>query len=289
MSSVSTTVQTSAKHVCQHYLAGLNLVAINCQSLMSGLYGSWVNTIPTCPLTVVTHLVGLVVEWGPPCWSRTSGQYYPTGLFCLWFWLHMPIQYESLWEHYARSAVGAFFHNSSMIFISQTTNSYLHADDYVTRITAINSLDRSDDNCLPNLSVEQYVWSFPVFTISLCYLRFHLLTELIRCAPTFHQPEPAIGYVLSNGRFTCLSHGHSATFRRFADLKRHILSIDQQTTAFYCRFPGCKRYLQVEGATGKPFSRKDKRDEHERKTHNMTIESWWRWLVWDINILNGME
>jgi len=136
-------------------------------------------------------------------------------------------------------------------------------------MAAVNNHDQPDDICLPNLCVEQYVSTFPMFvgfTLSFTDI-------IIRCAPAFHEQEPAIGYVLSNGRFTCLSHRHSATFRRFADLKRHILSIDQQMAAFYCRFPGCKRYVQVEGATGKPFSRKDKRDEHEKKTHKMTTES----------------
>ena len=112
------------------------------------------------------------------------------------------------------------------------------------------------------------------FTGLLCSFRFHLLTEFIRCATAFPQPEPAIGFVLSDGRFTCLAQNHHATFRRFADLKRHIQSIDRQTAEFYCRVPGCKRNPQVDGAVGKPFKRKDKRDEHERNTHKVTESLW---------------
>ncbi|OCK94382.1 uncharacterized protein K441DRAFT_561610 [Cenococcum geophilum 1.58] len=70
--------------------------------------------------------------------------------------------------------------------------------------------------------------------------------------------------VLSDDRYICHSSiCYGLTFNRLADLKRHHNSLHSSNgVVFWCSANGCRRSLG-----GKPFPRKDKRDEHVRNMH----------------------
>ncbi|OCL11075.1 hypothetical protein AOQ84DRAFT_287980, partial [Glonium stellatum] len=74
-----------------------------------------------------------------------------------------------------------------------------------------------------------------------------------------------IGIVLSNDRYICHSRVCSGlSFNRLADLKRHHNSFhSSKGERFWCSADGCHR-----SQGGKPFPRKDKRDEHVRTMHS---------------------
>ena len=76
----------------------------------------------------------------------------------------------------------------------------------------------------------------------------------------------AIGIVLMNRKFKCSERQcGSKTFNRPAELRRHYLTIHaSQKPEFWCHVPACNR----SAALGiKSFSRKDKLEEHIRKSH----------------------
>jgi len=66
-------------------------------------------------------------------------------------------------------------------------------------------------------------------------------------------------------RFTCgICH---RTTGRLHDLKRHRIAI-HGIEKFFCRVESsCKRYESA--GIGRPFNRKDKRNEHEHKVHKV--------------------
>ena len=102
-------------------------------------------------------------------------------------------------------------------------------------------------------------------------------------------PATPIGLILSDDRYSCHSNICAGlTFSRIADLKRHHNTVHSTSpTRFWCAWKGCSR-----SDGGKPFPRKDKRDEHVRKKHlkttNIRRHLWrlllnWAWCVgvWD--------
>ncbi|KAF8861418.1 hypothetical protein BDZ45DRAFT_774688 [Acephala macrosclerotiorum] len=73
--------------------------------------------------------------------------------------------------------------------------------------------------------------------------------------------DPAIFNKPFNGRFLCNVPGCPKTFTRKADRDRHVQSWHNCATLHFCPILGCKKSL------GKPYSRKDKLQEHMRKKH----------------------
>lgn len=67
---------------------------------------------------------------------------------------------------------------------------------------------------------------------------------------------------LGKNAVVCTYNLCGARFSRRSDLKRHHIAIHLRAMTFLCSFSGCAR------ATG-GFSRKDKRDNHERKIHGV--------------------
>ncbi|KAL1630727.1 hypothetical protein SLS54_000598 [Diplodia seriata] len=63
-----------------------------------------------------------------------------------------------------------------------------------------------------------------------------------------------VSWEMRNNKYFCL---HATTW----DLERHQNNVHTQTKFFWCRYDGCGR--------GRPFPRKDKRNEHERKVHHV--------------------
>jgi hypothetical protein len=57
------------------------------------------------------------------------------------------------------------------------------------------------------------------------------------------------------------------TFKRPADLKRHIDTIHNQTSKYWCPISTCNRHIYYLHGDAKYFTRKDKRNEHFRKVH----------------------
>ncbi|KAL1632006.1 hypothetical protein SLS56_004051 [Neofusicoccum ribis] len=73
---------------------------------------------------------------------------------------------------------------------------------------------------------------------------------------------PIKSWEMRDSRYFCLHQGcHSPLFKRLGDLERHQNNVHTQTKFFWCRSDECDR--------GKPFPRKDKRNEHERKIHGV--------------------
>jgi hypothetical protein len=73
--------------------------------------------------------------------------------------------------------------------------------------------------------------------------------------------DPAIFDKPFDGRYLCNVPGCPLTFTRKADRDRHVQSWHYCATLYFCPVPGCKKSL------GKPYSRKDKLQEHMRKKH----------------------
>lgn len=98
-------------------------------------------------------------------------------------------------------------------------------------------------------------------------------------SPTSRIPATPIGLILSDDRYSCHSNICAGlTFSRIADLKRHHNTVHSTSpTRFWCAWKGCSR-----SDGGKPFPRKDKRDEHVRKKHLKTTNirrHLWRLLL----------
>ena len=67
----------------------------------------------------------------------------------------------------------------------------------------------------------------------------------------------------------CTYHDCGARFTRRSDLRRHHNNIHLRARPFFCGFNGCER-----AANGIGFSRKDKRDSHEKKVHGAKHSTW---------------
>ncbi|GME24401.1 hypothetical protein GTA08_BOTSDO04678 [Neofusicoccum parvum] len=75
-------------------------------------------------------------------------------------------------------------------------------------------------------------------------------------------PKSAKSWEMRDNKYFCLYQGcHSPFFKRIGDLERHQNNVHTQTKFFWCRSDECDR--------GRPFPRKDKRNEHERKIHGV--------------------
>jgi hypothetical protein len=72
--------------------------------------------------------------------------------------------------------------------------------------------------------------------------------------------QPAV-QILGNKSFLCLYNKCASQFTRISDLKRHHFDKHVHVKYFYCRFAGCRR-------AKRGFSRKDKRDDHEKRVHD---------------------
>ncbi|KAL1645259.1 hypothetical protein SLS58_003966 [Diplodia intermedia] len=71
-----------------------------------------------------------------------------------------------------------------------------------------------------------------------------------------------VSWEMRNNKYFCLHAGcRNPSFKRLGDLERHQNNVHTQTKFFWCRYDGCGR--------GRPFPRKDKRNEHERKVHHV--------------------
>ncbi|KKY22832.1 putative c2h2 finger domain-containing protein [Diplodia seriata] len=67
---------------------------------------------------------------------------------------------------------------------------------------------------------------------------------------------------MRNNKYFCRHAGcRNPSFKRLGDIERHQNNVHTQTKFFWCRYDGCDR--------GRPFPRKDKRNEHERKVHHV--------------------
>ncbi|KUJ06208.1 uncharacterized protein LY89DRAFT_744045 [Mollisia scopiformis] len=73
--------------------------------------------------------------------------------------------------------------------------------------------------------------------------------------------DPAFFDKLHEGRYWCEVLGCLSSFTRKADRDRHVRSWHNCATLHFCPVPGCKKSL------GKPYSRKDKLQEHMQKKH----------------------
>jgi hypothetical protein len=73
--------------------------------------------------------------------------------------------------------------------------------------------------------------------------------------------DPAIFDKPFNGSFLCNVLGCLSTFTRKADRDRHVQSWHNFATLHLCPVLGCEKSF------GKPYSRKDKLQEHMRKKH----------------------
>jgi len=87
----------------------------------------------------------------------------------------------------------------------------------------------------------------------------------------FATRSPSTAHILESSeeekqvpRISCTTCG--ATFSPTYDLKRHLNAIHHRAKQFWCRTETCKRSKTHPGIN-KPFWRKDKRNEHERKVH----------------------
>jgi hypothetical protein len=88
-------------------------------------------------------------------------------------------------------------------------------------------------------------------------------------------PLTVIGIILSNGgpradRYQCHVRGCSGMiFNRLADLKRHHSNRHARNRLeFWCPVQGCQR---SKGGDGIAFPRKDKRDEHVHRVHDVGV------------------
>ena len=68
---------------------------------------------------------------------------------------------------------------------------------------------------------------------------------------------------LADGTWLCTVASCHRKFKRHQELSRHHRSMHQQLQLYFCRVAGCRR--------GRGFSRKDKRDDHERKGHRGAV------------------
>ncbi|PVH71636.1 hypothetical protein DL98DRAFT_596763 [Cadophora sp. DSE1049] len=73
--------------------------------------------------------------------------------------------------------------------------------------------------------------------------------------------NPAIFDEPFNGRFLYNVLRCPSTFKRKADRDRHVQSWHNRATLHFCPVYGCEK------SSGKPYSRKDKLQEHMRKKH----------------------
>ncbi|KAK7708838.1 hypothetical protein SLS57_008899 [Botryosphaeria dothidea] len=89
--------------------------------------------------------------------------------------------------------------------------------------------------------------------------------RVIRIAlPQIDAPDPqsAPAWEMRNDKYFCLHAGcRNPSFKRLGDLERHQNNVHTQTKSFWCRSDDCDR--------GRPFPRKDKRNEHERRVHGI--------------------
>ena len=83
--------------------------------------------------------------------------------------------------------------------------------------------------------------------------------------PRSHGDISGITLGESENCFICNYGGCHESFSRRYDLQRHH-EVHSPLHTYWCRAQGCKRNEAVIGA--KPFPRKDKRNEHERKVHH---------------------
>jgi|SRR5579871_3700842 len=91
---------------------------------------------------------------------------------------------------------------------------------------------------------------------------------LIQLHRNVTETEFIIGSILSNDRYACNKPRCSGiTFARLSELKRHIKTQHIKAEIFWCNYAGCRRSRTSRAEDGKPFSRKDKRNEHERSVH----------------------
>lgn len=77
--------------------------------------------------------------------------------------------------------------------------------------------------------------------------------------PVLPDPRPQFK-TLTKKVFQCTYNECGTRFTRISDLKRHHASVHLRQVSFFCRIDGCQR-----GILG--FTRKDKRDDHERRVH----------------------
>ena len=80
----------------------------------------------------------------------------------------------------------------------------------------------------------------------------HLSTSRLNHQPQFR--------TLGKDSLECTYDNCGTPFRRHWDLKRHHTTVHLRVGTFFCGFNGCARRTRG-------FSRKDKRDEHERHAH----------------------
>src|SRR2546430_9600895 len=95
-----------------------------------------------------------------------------------------------------------------------------------------------------------------------------MMDMLIQFCRQLREREPVIGSILANDRYACNKpECFSITFARISELKRHIKTKHMKTENFWCSHVGCNRSRTSRAEAGKPFPRKDKRNEHERLVH----------------------
>lgn len=70
---------------------------------------------------------------------------------------------------------------------------------------------------------------------------------------------------IDRGTFECTRNNCGKRFSRFPDLRRHHITVHEKAQLFFCSEPNCKRHIQG-------FSRKDKRDSHQKSKHNLIRE-----------------
>jgi hypothetical protein len=73
--------------------------------------------------------------------------------------------------------------------------------------------------------------------------------------------DPAT-YTKVGERYFCSFPGCSKSFGRISDNRRHVQTVHCQTNVYCCPVQDCCR-------SNRPFSRKDKRNEHVRKVHKL--------------------
>ncbi|KAK4222447.1 hypothetical protein QBC38DRAFT_81903 [Podospora fimiseda] len=118
-------------------------------------------------------------------------------------------------------------------------------------------------NPLPGLSRNSVLpWnSGYVDSGSLCPM-LSISPESAALPPVVSSSNNSSWIKLDNGKFKCNFNNCGRSFTRKADANRHYKLKHEVTgrDSFLCQWEGCERRLRG-------FSRKDKRDEHERKVH----------------------
>jgi len=153
--------------------------------------------------------------------------------------------------------VSEYFQESEFQFVAQTVDATL-SQTYPHPIPPIqeeNIPENSNHRCIAE-STESPADIPPLHAAH--------INMISRSDPT---PQPQFRTV-GQKAVICTYNDCGARFTRRSDLRRHHNNIHLGARPFFCGFNGCERT-----ANGIGFSRKDKRDNHEKKVHGAKLSA----------------